>query len=516
MEVNAKRAFELLNKLSFERVSCTAEETRTAEALLAEIDSFTWARSDIQREIEVFKASTGTVTAARLIVTEPYEKEYPVTAYLRSDSTPDDGLELELVYVENALPANLLGVEGKAVLVNGRFGFEAYGRIQKAKPAAIIGFTGNILDKDDETDHGICKIRETYTAEFGDNILVNLKAKDALEIVSKGAKKVKLFVSSTATEGESRNVCVTLRGTDLADEIVSFGAHYDSVLFSTGAYDNMSGSVIIMELLRYFAANPPRRTLKFNWFGSEEQGLLGSKAYVAAHEAELEKHRLMVNVVTLRGTDLADEIVSFGAHYDSVLFSTGAYDNMSGSVIIMELLRYFAANPPRRTLKFNWFGSEEQGLLGSKAYVAAHEAELEKHRLMVNVDMAGPVLGSEHIFIMGDAPMKSYVEGMMNELGAAVVYHEDVYSSDGTPFSDKGIPAINFTRVNANGTGFIHDRRDALANGFLSADALGITLNLALEFSKRVVNAPIFPIERKISDSMRDKIDKYLFRKCNK
>ena len=427
MEVNAKRAFELLNKLSFERVSCTAEETRTAEALLAEIDSFTWARSDIQRVIEVFKASTGTVTAARLIVTEPYEKEYPVTAYLRSDSTPDDGLELELVYVENALPANLLGVEGKAVLANGRFGFEAYGRIQKAKPAAIIGFTGNILDKDDETDHGICKIRETYTAEFGDNILVNLKAKDALEIVSKGAKKVKLFVSSTATEGESRNVCVTLRG-----------------------------------------------------------------------------------------TDLADEIVSFGAHYDSVLFSTGAYDNMSGSVIIMELLRYFAANPPRRTLKFNWFGSEEQGLLGSKAYVAAHEAELEKHRLMVNVDMAGPVLGSEHIFIMGDAPMKSYVEGMMNELGAAVVYHEDVYSSDGTPFSDKGIPAINFTRVNANGTGFIHDRRDALANGFLSADALGITLNLALEFSKRVVNAPIFPIERKISDSMRDKIDKYLFRKCNK
>lgn len=427
MEVNAKRAFELLNKLSFERVSCTAEETRTAEALLAEIDSFTWARSDIQREIEVFKASTGTVTAARLIVTEPYEKEYPVTAYLRSDSTPDDGLELELVYVENALPANLLGVEGKAVLVNGQFGFEAYGRIQKAKPAAIIGFTGNILDKDDETDHGICKIRETYTAEFGDNILVNLKAKDALEIVSKGAKKVKLFVSSTATESESRNVCVTLRG-----------------------------------------------------------------------------------------TDLADEIVSFGAHYDSVLFSTGAYDNMSGSVIIMELLRYFAANPPRRTLKFNWFGSEEQGLLGSKAYVAAHEAELEKHRLMVNVDMAGPVLGSEHIFIMGDAPMKSYVEGMMNELGAAVVYHEDVYSSDGTPFSDKGIPAINFTRVNANGTGFIHDRRDALANGFLSADALGITLNLALEFSKRVVNAPIFPIERKISDSMRDKIDKYLFRKCNK
>ena len=66
---------------------------------------------------------------------------------------------------------------------------------------------------------------------------------------------------------------------------------------------------------------------------------------------------------------------------------------------------------------------------------------------MVNVDMAGPVLGSEHIFIMGDAPMKSYVEGMMNELGAAVVYHEDVYSSDGTPFSDKGIPAFTIAAM---------------------------------------------------------------------
>ena len=85
---------------------------------------------------------------------------------------------MNLFTLKTRSPQNLLGVEGKAVLVNGRFGFEAYGRIQKAKPAAIIGFTGNILDKDDETDHGICKIRETYTAEFGDNILVNLKAKE--------------------------------------------------------------------------------------------------------------------------------------------------------------------------------------------------------------------------------------------------------------------------------------------------------------------------------------------------
>ena len=56
-----------------------------------------------------------------------------------------------------------------------------------------------------------------------------------------------------------------------------------------------------------------------------------------------------------------------------------------GSVIIMELLKYFAEHKPARTLKFNWYGSEEQGLLGSKAWTAAHADELDKHVLMVNV-----------------------------------------------------------------------------------------------------------------------------------
>lgn len=49
----------------------------------------------------------------------------------------------------------------------------------------------------------------------------------------------------------------------------------------------------------------------------------------------------------------------------------------------------------------------------------------------------------------------------------------------------------------------------------MSAEALGITMENTLEFAKRVINAPVFPIERKISDSMKDKVDKYLFKKKN-
>ena len=417
--VSAKRAFALMEKLGYVRVSCTPEEKRAAEELQKEAASF-----GLDCTIEEFEAATGEVTKATFKVIAPYEKEYEVTGYIRSDSTPDEGLELDFVYVENALEANLVGVAGKAILVNGRFGMDAYERIQKAKPAAIITFSGAVDDDLNKTDLEIRKIRETYAEKHGSAVALTIRAIDALDIVKSGAKKVHILVKSESKQGISRNVCGEIKG-----------------------------------------------------------------------------------------TEFPDEIVSFGAHFDSVYFSTGVYDNMSGSAIIMELARYFMANPPKRTLKFNWYGSEEQGLLGSKAYVEAHKDELEKHRFMINVDVAAPILGKELIFCMGTEALKSYVDGMMKELGRAAVVEDDIYSSDSIPFADNGVPGINFCRFGAPGTAFIHDRRDNLGLGFMSAEALDITLQNVLEFSKRVINAPVFPIERKISDSIRGKVDKYLFKK---
>lgn len=420
-DVCSKRAYELLERLSYTRVSCTEEETRTAEALRSEV-----LKEGVPCELESFEASCGRVSEAKLTVIAPYEREYEVTGYIRSNSTPDEGLELDLVYVENALPANLIGCEGKAVLVNGRVTYAMYERLQKAKPAAIISFSGGLTDRNDETDLDIRKIRETYTGAFGDNVLVNLRVKDALDMVVNGAKKVRITVKSERYDGVSHNVCAEIRG-----------------------------------------------------------------------------------------TEFPEEIVSFGAHFDSVEFSKGAYDNMAGSVIIMEMLHYFAKNPPRRTVRFNWFGSEEQGLLGSKAWTKAHKDELGRHLLMINVDVAAPVLGSERAMTMGTDSMQNYVEGMMKELGLPVEVKADIYSSDSVPFADNGVPAINFCRFGAMGAAYIHDRRDDLALGYMNEAALGKTLEVVYEFSKRVINAPVFPIERGISDEMKKKVDKYLFRKPN-
>ena len=418
-DVSAKRAYALMERLAHVRLSCSDEETAAAEELKKEVEAL-----GVSCAIEPFEASCGTVREAKLVVLEPYEKEYTVTGYIRSDSTPEDGLELDFMYAENALPANLVGAEGKAVLVNGRVSYAMYERLQKAKPAAIISFSGTVLDREDETDIDIRKIRETYTEAFGNNVLINLRARDAMELVLFGAKKIKLIVQSERSDGISHNVCAEIPG-----------------------------------------------------------------------------------------TEFPDEIVSFGAHYDSVYFSTGSYDNMSGSVIILELLRYFAAHPPKRTLKFNWYGSEEQGLLGSKAWTKAHKDELDKHVLMINVDVAAPILGHEIVFTMGTEALAHYTDGMLKELGRAAEVKSDIYSSDSVPFADNGVPAINFCRFGALGTAFIHDRRDDPSLGYLSPAALDITLQNVLAFAKRVVNARVFPIEKKIDDEMKGKVDKYLFRK---
>jgi carboxypeptidase Q len=83
----------------------------------------------------------------------------------------------------------------------------------------------------------------------------------------------------------------------------------------------------------------------------------------------------MFNVVgEIRGTDKADEIVMIGAHFDSWHASTGATDNAAGSAAMLEAMRILKQSgvPLRRTVRIGLWTGEEQGLIGSRDYVAAH------------------------------------------------------------------------------------------------------------------------------------------------
>ncbi len=85
-------------------------------------------------------------------------------------------------------------------------------------------------------------------------------------------------------------------------------------------------------------------------------------------------------IAEIRGTEMPDEVVMLGGHLDSWHSATGATDNATGCSIMLEAARILAALDvePRRTIRVALWGGEEQGLIGSQAYVAQHFGTFEE------------------------------------------------------------------------------------------------------------------------------------------
>ncbi|MDY2871146.1 MAG: M20/M25/M40 family metallo-hydrolase [Eubacteriales bacterium] len=414
MTVSEERAFELLKKMAFERVSGTGEERRAAEILRGEAASF-----GVSAEFDPFSVEDADVLRAELEVLSPFHKKYEVTGFKRSADTPDEGLAAGFLYVEDAAEALLQDARGKIVLTND-VRRNAYERIVKAGAAGVITWSGDFSDDPAHSDLNICKLRPMLTDAFGFLPAVNMRAADAIDLVRSGAETVRLTVKNRNVTRESRNVVCTIPGTDRADEEILLGGHYDSVYFSTGVYDNAAGCVVLMELMRYFKANPPRRTLKFVFFGSEEQGLLGSRHYAASHD-------------------------------------------------------------------------------------------LEKTVFMVNADVGGPVLGANKAYLTCNQDGVAYVAALLNEGGYAFEVKQSIQSSDSIPMTDAGVPCLNINRAAAHGAGVMHSRLDTVS--FLSARGVANILYPALDIMKRLDGASVFPIKREIPQEVRDMVDRYLYRK---
>lgn len=218
------------------------------------------------------------------------------------------------------------------------------------------------------------------------------------------------------------------------------------------------------------------------------------------------------NIVTeIKGQ--TDEIIAFSAHYDSVPLSTGVYDNMSGSVGIFALLEKFleTKTQPKYTLRFIWCGCEERGLLGSKAYTTQHEAELDKFKLNINIDMIGCILGRGLACCTTEMKLVHYLEYMSLELGYSLEVEQGVYSSDSTPFADHNVPALSFARIDPHDMSIIHNRYDTFEQ--MNLDHMFEDINFIYAFAKRLDDAVYFPIGRTIPEKMREELDKYLLRK---
>jgi hypothetical protein len=159
-------------------------------------------------------------------------------------------------------------------------------------------------------------------------------------------------------------------------------------------------------------------------------------------------------IAELPGSDpaLKDEVVMIGGHLDSWHTGVGATDNADGSTTVMEAMRILKAigARPRRTIRVALWAGEEQGLLGSKAWVTDHlagpanAAAREKFDVYYNIDNGtGKIYGW---FLQNQEEVRpifdSWLDPLKN-LGARRNVGEPVGSTDHLSFIDAGVPGFN-------------------------------------------------------------------------
>lgn len=165
---------------------------------------------------------------------------------------------------------------------------------------------------------------------------------------------------------------------------------------------------------------------------------LGGKASAG----EVQAHNSMGEI---RGSEKPDEVVLLGAHMDSWDLGTGATDNGTGTVAVLEALRAIKASgqKPKRTIRVVLFSGEEQGLYGSKAYAAAHKDELGKLQAVLIHDLgSGRVNGWA---LQGREDLRPWMAraiAPLQEEGVKELPLEGSSDSDHAPFVKAGVPAF--------------------------------------------------------------------------
>ena len=169
----------------------------------------------------------------------------------------------------------------------------------------------------------------------------------------------------------------------------------------------------------------------------------------------------------IRGTDpaIGEEIVMVGGHYDSWHAGTGATDNASGSAVMMEVMRILKAvyaakgTEPRRTIRIGLWTGEEQGLIGSREYVAQHFAESagrgqppskilpehEKFSAYYNMDNGtGKIRG---VYLQGNEDVAQIFRSWLapfEDMGASTISLNNTGGTDHQSFDGVGLPGFQF------------------------------------------------------------------------
>lgn len=329
-------------------------------------------------------------------------------------------VEAPFYYLRNTDKYSLAQCKGKIVMIDGYMGYWIYQDVIENGAVGFITYDGNANYVDEDIDQ-----RELRTYVSKGNVIpgVNINAKQAIKLINDEPKTAKIVLSQNEYKGKSHNVILDLPGE-------------------------------------------------------------------------------------------TDEWIVLTAHYDSTSLSQGAYDNMSGSVGLLAIADYFMDKRHRYGLRFLWCGSEERGLLGSKAYTEAHEEELKKVALNINLDMIGCIMGRFIACCTTEEKLVNFIQYYGSISGFGIKASNDVYSSDSTPFADKGVPALSFARLAPNNTATIHNSYDTMK--VMKMEQMQEDIDFIIKFTELMANAKRCPVDREIPEKMKEKLDHYLGRKREK
>jgi len=162
-------------------------------------------------------------------------------------------------------------------------------------------------------------------------------------------------------------------------------------------------------------------------------------------------------IAEIAGTDKKDEVVMLGGHLDSWQSATGATDNAIGCAMTMEAARILKAIgvKPRRTIRLALWSGEEEGLLGSQAYIKEHFGSFENPKPefaafagYLNVDGGTGRLRGATVF--GPAEAATVLRGALAPFedlgvaGASTTRSRNLGGTDSTSFNNAGLPGIAF------------------------------------------------------------------------
>lgn len=404
--MDSKKIMQILEDTAYYRVSGTEGELKAAEYLKAACEEM-----GFEAHIEAFDVAMADIKKAVLIADG---KEIPCKGFRLAGSAD---LEAPLYYMPSDDPVSLKGCKGKIVLLDTGVPYFKYQDLLANGAAGIITYDGNVNFEDSNMD---LKELRPHVSNGNKIPCVNINAKSAIELVRDNVQNVRIILEQDEYTGQSHNVVMDIPGE-------------------------------------------------------------------------------------------TDEVIVLTAHYDTVPTSVGVYDNMSGSVGILGVADYFRNHPHRYGLRFVWCGSEERGLLGSKAYCAAHKDELEKIVLNVNLDMIGSIMGNFIACCSCEDKMVHFIEYLSAIEGFGVKARQDVYASDSTPFADNGVPSLSFARIAPNHTASIHNRYDTM--DIMKAEHMAKDIDFITKFVDIMANAALCPVSRTIPDKVKEKLDVYMARK---